>query len=146
MTHNYRSLALIALIVGIGCQEPLQAELRTINPLDSVKAQLLLIPIQGNNQTGVVSGQLGDSLIVRALTLSGYPMPGVLVRWLSNDDGSDLTAYVRTDDNGHARSGWRLGKRAGPQLAWAIVDGFSHATYFNATATDSVRGAASVHR
>jgi hypothetical protein len=137
------AVTMLALITVVGCGEsPAKPEdlfKDPVYPLDTARAQLVLVPIQGNNQTGVIRGLLTDSLIVRVMTQSSYPVPGVNVNWASINAGADITYSTVTDHNGYARAGWSLGSQPGDQTAWAIVTGLSHASYFRATATDSTK-------
>lgn len=66
-----------------------------------------LVIVSGNNQQGHNNETLEDPLTVRVLDGLGNPVPGVLVRW-STDDGSLDPTEVRTNQNGEASTRWKI--------------------------------------
>jgi hypothetical protein len=79
-------------------------------------------PTSGDGQTGTVTLPLPDVLSV-LVTKGGAPKSGVSVTWSSSGTGGSITNPTVTDDNGIARSTWRLAQQSGQQTATAVLDG-----------------------
>jgi alpha-tubulin suppressor-like RCC1 family protein len=88
----------------------------------------------GDEQSGPAGELLQRPLAARVVSLAGAGIPHVLVEWRILEGGGALTAVAsETDSAGYARVSWRVGSRAGLNLAMAHVAGATPAT-FRATA------------
>lgn len=77
--------------------------------------------LAGDDQTGTVNTLLADRVVVKVATSDYEPVPGIEVRFTTQDGGMFEPATVVSDAAGEARTFWRLGASAGTQLAQATV-------------------------
>jgi hypothetical protein len=89
----------------------------------------------GDGQQGTVRNNLADSLCVRVVTNTGFPVGGVRVLWSSAAPAASMSpTSSNTNDNGEAKSRWTLGQLAGPQTAQGSADNTPNPVVFAATA------------
>jgi hypothetical protein len=81
--------------------------------------------VQGDGQSATVGMLLPDSLIARVTDRFGNALSGQRITWHSNDGGTVSDSATLTDADGRAGVVWRLGNRAGPQVAQAAMPGLS---------------------
>jgi hypothetical protein len=91
----------------------------------------------GEGQQGVVRERLADSLCIRVVTATGFPVGGVRVLWSSSAPaaGMEPTTSTTNELTGETKSRWRLGRNAGLQNASASADGTPNPVMFTATGT-----------
>jgi alpha-tubulin suppressor-like RCC1 family protein len=84
----------------------------------------------GDDQSAPAGELLEGPIAVRVVALDGTAIPHVLVEWRILEGGGAVTAAAsETDSAGYARISWRLGSRAGLNLAMAHVEGATPATF-----------------
>jgi hypothetical protein len=90
----------------------------------------------GDGQQGQVQNSLADSLCVRVVTATGFPVGGVRVLWSSSAPGAGMRPATSTTHEltGEAKSRWLLGQLAGPQVAQGSADQTDNPVVFGATA------------
>jgi hypothetical protein len=89
--------------------------------------------VSGSGQTGVVSTQLANPLVVRVLDNNGNLVTNALVSWTTSD-GSLSSATTQTGVDGLTSVTWTLGPTTGQQLATATIATGQSVT-FTATGT-----------
>lgn len=103
-----------------------------------------LVKVSGDNQTGRISSQLDEALMVRLEDAAGQPVAGQVVVFRVVAAGGTLTApdgetgravAVSTDESGNAWAFWSLGTTAGAgnQMVRASAAGFAGKAMFTAT-------------
>jgi hypothetical protein len=86
--------------------------------------------VSGDAQVGAAGFELADSLEVRVVDADGEPVAGAVVRWVTEDRESVLEpASATTNDDGIARSSWRLGRDDGLQRASATFSNLPAARF-----------------
>jgi hypothetical protein len=91
--------------------------------------------IAGNNQTGPVSTELPQDLVVEVRDAANNPVPSVAVTWVIGTGGGSITPTTSiTDASGRASAAWTLGATPGANTVSAVVSGIGVAP-FTATAT-----------
>lgn len=79
--------------------------------------------LSGGGQTGAVDEELPESVRVRVIDGSGFPVPDRQITWVASNDGSvQAVGAVTTDSGGEARVRWRLGIALGTQTLEAFAD------------------------
>jgi hypothetical protein len=97
----------------------------------------MLEAIAGDGQTGRVSQELPDPLIVRVLDQSGNPVAGVNVAWAAQGGGSVSPETVPSDADGTSSVRRFLGPSPGEQTTTAAVSGLQGSPVtFTSTAID----------
>jgi hypothetical protein len=89
--------------------------------------------VSGSGQTGTVSAQLANPLVVRVTDGSGNVVVNALVSWTTSD-GSLSSATSLTGNDGLTSVTWTLGPTAGQQLSTATITSGQSVT-FTATGT-----------
>jgi hypothetical protein len=95
---------------------------------------VVIVPVQGDSQTGLACHPLADSIAVILQTPSGQPDGGATVTWASSSGGSMSPAISVTNAQGIARTQWKLGCAAGTQRGFAITSAALNPGSFTATA------------
>jgi len=91
--------------------------------------------VAGNNQTGPVSTELPQDLVVQVRDAGGNAVPSVAVTWVPRTGGGSITPTTSiTDAAGQASAAWTLGPSPVPNTVSAVVSGIGVAD-FTATAT-----------
>jgi Big-like domain-containing protein len=91
--------------------------------------------IAGNNQTGPVSTELPQALVVEVRDAQNNAVPGVAVTWVIGTGGGSVTPSTSsTDASGNSSAAWTLGPAPGTNTVSAVVSGIGVAG-FTATAT-----------
>jgi len=91
--------------------------------------------VSGDDQTGPVSTELPQQLVIEALDAQSNPVPGVAVTWVIGVGGGSVTpATSNTDQTGRTAAAWTLGTAPGANTVSAVVSGIGVAE-FSATAT-----------
>jgi len=91
--------------------------------------------IAGNNQTGPVSTELPQALVVEVRDAQNNAVPGVAVTWVIGIGAGSVTPSTSsTDASGQSSAAWTLGPAAGTNTVSAVVSGIGVAG-FTATAT-----------
>ena len=94
-----------------------------------------IVRISGNNQSGTVSSELSNPLVVEVRDQNGDGLSGVTVAFAVTAGGGTLsTTSVSTGSNGRAQSTLTLGSSAGTNTVTADVSGISTTITFTATA------------
>jgi adhesin/invasin len=93
------------------------------------RADLKLVRVSGNAQSGPAGGALGQPLVVRVVSGREGPLAGVKVRWEAEDGGrvSIDSAFSAADGTVTAR--WTLGSATGTQLLSASTAGAQPITF-----------------
>jgi hypothetical protein len=117
---------------------------------DSARVTVTAVPRQlaavgATQRAGMAGSLLADSLAVRVTDRHGTPMPGVTVAFAATGGGVATPATAVTRADGTARSAWRLGTNAGPQMATATAAGLTGSPVtFTADATVPVPGSVDI--
>jgi adhesin/invasin len=91
--------------------------------------------VSGDQQTGPVSTELPQDLVVEVRDAQSNAVPSVAVTWVIGTGGGTVTpATSSTDANGRATATWTMGALPGPNTVSAVVSGIGVAG-FSATAT-----------
>jgi Bacterial Ig-like domain (group 3)/Bacterial Ig-like domain (group 1) len=93
--------------------------------------------VSGNGQTGPVSTELPNDLVVQVLDASSNPVPSVAVAWVVGVGGGSVTPTTSvTDAAGRASAAWTLGPNPGTNTntVSAVVSGIG-VVEFHASAT-----------
>jgi len=91
--------------------------------------------VSGDGQTGPVSTELPNDLVVQVLDASSNPVPSVAVAWVVGAGGGTVTPTTSvTDASGRASAAWTLGSSPGSNTVSAVVSGIG-VVEFHATAT-----------
>lgn len=91
--------------------------------------------VAGNGQSGPVSTELPQDLVVQVRDAQGNAVPGVAVTWVIGAGGGSVTpATSTTDADGRSSAAWTLGDAPGSNTVSAVVSGIGVAE-FGATAT-----------
>jgi hypothetical protein len=91
--------------------------------------------VSGDGQTGPVSTELPNDLVVQVLDASSNPVPSVAVAWVIGSGGGTVTPTTSvTDASGRASAAWTLGASPGTNSVSAVVSGIG-VVEFHATAT-----------
>jgi Big-like domain-containing protein len=91
--------------------------------------------VAGDGQTGPVSTELPQDLVVEVRDAGGNAVPSVAVTWVIGVGGGSVTPTTSvTDASGRASAAWTLGGSPGPNTVSAVVSGIGVAG-FGATAT-----------
>jgi adhesin/invasin len=91
--------------------------------------------VAGDGQTGPVSTELPQDLVVQVRDASGNAVPSVAVTWVIGVGGGSITpATSVTDATGRASAAWTLGASPGSNTVSAVVSGIGVAQ-FSAMAT-----------
>lgn len=73
--------------------------------------------VSGDNQTGVVSQNLANPLVVRVLDIFGNNKDGYTVQWtVTGGDGSVLPSSSITASDGTTQTAWKIGPYAGSSI------------------------------
>ena len=108
------------------------------NPTEPVPPEIEVLA--GDQQTGRVTDVLEEPLSIRVLAEGGGPAEGVPISWIGDEHAHHaflVDPDSVTDADGRARTGWRLGQRAGEQRLRVEAEGVG-AYEFTATATPHV--------
>jgi hypothetical protein len=89
----------------------------------------------GDGQTGLAGTTLSDSLAVRVITATGFPVGGVPIRWAADSGGSISPGLSYTNDNGISKAQWTLGSKPGLQSATVYSENTRNPGQFWAIAT-----------
>ncbi len=81
-----------------------------------------LARISGDEQTGVPSQPLAESLVVTVALADGRPAIGVEVTWAATAGGAAATVGVRTDSSGGASTEWVLGASGVTSLVAEVTE------------------------
>lgn len=85
-----------------------------------------LAAFSGDGQPGTVGEVLPNPVVVRVTDADGDPLEGVEVVFTADQgSGAPDPSTTRTDADGLARTGWKLGERSGGQALAATVTGLS---------------------
>lgn len=99
--------------------------------------------ISGDEQTGQIGTELGDSLVVRVYDAFDNVKGGAVVEWTTEDWGGSFSpASTLSDSLGFARTAWSVGNVAGVNTATASVEGVSSKSF---TATVQAGGLTFIH-
>ena len=91
--------------------------------------------VAGNNQTGPVSTELPQDLVVEVRDAANNPVSSVAVTWVIGTGGGTITPTTSiTDASGRASAAWTLGGTPGSNTVSAVVSGIGVAP-FSAMAT-----------
>lgn len=91
--------------------------------------------VSGDGQTGPVSTELPQALVVEVRDGQSNPVPGVPVTWVIGTGAGSVTPPTSsTDQSGRATAAWTLGAIPGTNTVSAVVSGIGVAA-FTATAT-----------
>ncbi len=91
--------------------------------------------VSGDDQTGPVSTELPQPLVVEVRDAGANPVPNVAVTWVIGSGGGAVTPTTSTTDaSGRASAAWTLGSAPGPNTLSAVVSGIGVGE-FSATAT-----------
>ncbi|HKT60913.1 MAG TPA: Ig-like domain-containing protein [Gemmatimonadales bacterium] len=91
--------------------------------------------VSGDGQTGPVSTELPNDLVVEVRDAGGNAVPSVAVAWVVGTGGGSVTPTTSvTDANGRASAAWTLGPSPGSNTLSAVVSGIG-VVQFSATAT-----------
>jgi hypothetical protein len=91
--------------------------------------------VSGDDQTGPVSTELPQPVVVEVRDEGNNPVPNVAVTWVIGSGGGTVTpATSTTDASGRASAAWTLGSVPGPNTLSAVVSGIGVGE-FSATAT-----------
>jgi hypothetical protein len=91
--------------------------------------------VSGDDQTGPVSTELPQDLVVQVRDAQGNAVPGVAVTWVIGTGGGSVTPQTSaTDADGRASAAWTMGGSPGANTVSAVVSGIGLAE-FSATAT-----------
>ena len=91
--------------------------------------------VSGDGQTGPVSTELPNDLVVQVLDASSNPVPSVAVAWVIGSGGGTVTPTTSvTDASGRTSAAWTLGSSPGSNTVSAVVSGIG-VVEFHATAT-----------
>jgi adhesin/invasin len=91
--------------------------------------------VGGDDQTGPVSTELPQDLVVEVHDAGGNAVPSVAVTWVIGVGGGSVTPTTSvTDASGRANAAWTLGASPGANTVSAVVSGIGVAE-FSATAT-----------
>lgn len=91
--------------------------------------------VAGNSQTGPVSTELPQDLVVQVRDAGGNAVPSVAVTWVRRTGGGTITPTTSvTDAAGQASAAWTLGPSPGQNTVSAVVSGIGVAD-FTAMAT-----------
>jgi len=91
--------------------------------------------VSGDNQSGPVSTELPNDLVVQVLDASRNPVPSVAVAWVVGAGGGSVTPTTSvTDASGRTSAAWTLGSSPGANSVSAVVSGIG-VVEFHATAT-----------
>ena len=91
--------------------------------------------VSGDHQTGPVSTELPQDLVVQVRDASGNAVPSVAVAWVIGVGGGTVTPTTSlTDASGSANAAWTLGPSLGANTVSAVVSGIG-VVEFSATAT-----------
>jgi Big-like domain-containing protein len=91
--------------------------------------------VSGDGQTGPVSTELPNDLVVQVRDTGGNAVPGVAVAWVVGTGGGSVTPTTSvTDASGRASAAWTLGSSPGANTVSAVVSGIG-VVGFSATAT-----------
>ena len=92
-----------------------------------------MTPVSGDSQTAPAGSRLADARV--RVTLGGQAQWSMAVVWSAYGGATADTTISRTDVEGVASMGWKLGATPGPQYLTASVPWSLNATYtFRATA------------
>jgi|CXWL01.1.fsa_nt_gi hypothetical protein len=112
MRHSPYLLACVFLAV-LGCAE---------DPVVAPPVATAVQVVSGSGQTGTPGYRLDNEVVVRVTDPSGVPIPGETVTFSTTDAYAvPEPATVVTDDDGIARTWWRLGAVLGTQRLLAQV-------------------------
>jgi hypothetical protein len=92
----------------------------------------LLVKVSGDNQTGSALSTLPQPLVVELRTITGQPIQGATITWLTHQDGALTPSTSVTGADGRASAQWMLGTQSAQQSATASAG--SASVDFNATA------------
>ncbi|MBK8005197.1 MAG: hypothetical protein IPK12_15035 [Gemmatimonadetes bacterium] len=84
-----------------------------------------IVGLLGLNQNGFTDSVLPQQVVVRVLDANSNPVVGATVGWTPGQGGSIVNATTVTDNNGEAKTSWRLGPAAGPQTLTATSGGLT---------------------
>ena len=93
-----------------------------VDPVTGPPVASAVVVVSGAGQTGTPGYRLGNEVVVRVTDPSGVPIPGETVTFTTTDAYAvPEPATVITDDDGIARTWWRLGAVIGTQRLLAQI-------------------------
>jgi alpha-tubulin suppressor-like RCC1 family protein len=122
-------LVLISLIATTSCID------EALAPADEAVGNLEIV--SGNNQSGRLSGQLTDAVVVKVTTKSGQPVTGATVEFKPDTGSGTVSASsALSDAEGLARVNWTLGNSFGTKTLVATAGGDRKVTFTATTVPD----------